>query len=211
MAAEEPPEDDTGRSPMRVRKSLVRHAMMVLAGLLLLVAAFDIMWLHVVAGPPETDQETGELTSRGRSQQRTDYLWGTVFLVAGAALLAFGIAGGVGRVPVAVITDDELRLRIGGPRMFVSFPWSDVRWVHTGSDGDDELVPTRVLLVHVETREAYPDRLWGADWDGATVMVDAHAWEMRPSDVVTHATLALEAWRRRDAVVPETDVPGDAP
>ena len=169
---------------------------MLAAGVLLMLAAFDIVWLHQVSGPPEVDEETGQITSGGLSEQRTDYLWGALFFIAGAGLATVAVAGLASRAPVVLADGDSLRLRVSGPNGYLTIPWNDVRWLHSGSEGDDELVPTRVFLVHVGDPSGYPARLWGAEWDGGTLEVDADSWNMPPEEVVVRARLVLETWRR---------------
>lgn len=198
---------------LSVYRSAAREALIVAAGVLLVLIALDVMWVHGIeigncapgadglclrdlAGPPETDEESGALTSRGRSQQRTDYLWGTAFLLVGAGLAAVGSVSLLRRSPVAEVGTDGLNLRIAGPLRFTHIPWSNVTWVHSGSDGDDEAVPLRVFLVHVADPSPYPAAPWGATWDGATLMVDADSWNVPPEEVVAHATMALDTARR---------------
>lgn len=199
-------------NPVVVRKSAVHHVLLALAGALLVVAALDVMVLHRLSSPPEVDAETGEINSTGRTQQRSDLLWGSVLIVAGSGLVLVGTVGTVRRLPVAVISDHGLELRIAGPSKTVTIPWSEVAWVHSGSDGDDERVPTRVLLVHVRDRQGYPSSPWGAEWDGDTLMVDAANWTMRPADVVIHANVALDRWRRHHLdLASDDDLDGRAP
>lgn len=180
----------------RVHRSIARHLLFALAGLFLLIAAIDVMWVHRVSGPPEVNEETQQLTTRGLSQQRTDFMWGTFFLVSAGVLGGMAGIGLVTRRPVLEMDRDSIRLRVVGPRDFLEIPWDNVRWVHSGADGDDELVPTRVLLVNLFDASSYPTELWGAQWDGQTVMVDADSWDSTPEDIVTHAQRALDAWRR---------------
>ena len=59
---------------LRVEKSPVRQFLAGLAGLVLLIAAIDIVWLHQLSGPPTTNTD-GTLTSRGIVERRTDVLW----------------------------------------------------------------------------------------------------------------------------------------
>jgi hypothetical protein len=179
-----------------VRRRIARQVMMLAAAVFLVLAAFDIIWLHQVSGPPEVDEEAGQITSGGLSEQRTDYLWGALFLVAGAGLAAVAVAGLVSRAPVLVADEEALRLRISGPNGYLEIPWEAVRWLHSGSEGDDELVPNRVFLVHVDDPSPYPSKLWDAEWDGGTLEVDADSWTMPPEEVAVRCRLALEAWRR---------------
>lgn len=181
---------------LTVYRSLTRKILLLLAGLLLVLAAVDVVWLHEVSGPPETNEETGDITTRGRSQQRTDYLWGSVFLLVGGGMILVGGASLIWRRPVAQVRHDGLSLRIAGPRRTVDFPWSNVAWLHTGTDGEGEEIPPRVLLVHVVDATPYSPSPWGAAWDGNTLMMDADSWSVRPEEVVSHGRLAMDMWRR---------------
>jgi hypothetical protein len=191
--------------PVVVRKSAVHQLLLVLAGAILIVAALDIMAFHWVSSPPEVDSETGEINSTGRSQDRGDLLWGSVLTVTGAGLVIAGAAGAIRRQPVAVVGADGLELRVAGPVRTITIPWGEVAWVHSGSDGDDERVPTRVFLVHVEDAGRYPAAPWGAEWDGDTLMVDAADWTVRPADLVIYANVALTDWRRHHGQIAHTD------
>ena len=108
------------------------------------------------------------------------------------------------RSPVAEVGADGLNLRIAGPMRLDDIPWSNVTWVHSGSDGDDEAVPPRVFLVHVADPSPYPAAPWGATWDGNTLMVDADSWNVPPEEVVAHATMALDTARRADERIATT-------
>ncbi len=180
----------------RAHRSLARHLLFFLTAIFLTVAAIDVIWVHRVSGPPEVDEETQQLTSRGLSQQRTDFMWGTFFLVGASVLAGVSVVGLTTRRPVVEMDDERIRLRVGGPRAFIDVPWENVRWVHSSADGDDELVPARVLLINVLDTSGYPHELWGAQWDGHTLMVDADSWNATPEEVVMHAQRVLDAWRR---------------
>ena len=192
--------------PVVVRKSAVHQVLLLVAGAVLIVAALDIMVLHLVSSPPEVDSETGEINSTGRSQERGDLLWGSVLTVAGVGLVLAGGMGVIWRRPVAEVAADGLELRVAGPTKTIRIPWSEVAWVHSGSDGDDEGVPTRVFLVHVADAGRYPAAPWGAEWDGDTLMVDAGNWTIRPADLVIHANVALTDWRRHHGFLAGADV-----
>jgi hypothetical protein len=180
---------------LRVERSPLRQLLFGLAGVLLLLAAVDIVWVHEVSSPPETDAG-GTLTSAGMAERRVDIIWGSLFLVAGGvvALVAFG--GLVNRKPVAEVTDDELRLRIAGPSRSIAIPWNEIRSIRSGSDGDDGRIPARVLLVDVADPAGYPASLWGAEWRDSILVVDTDSWEVPAEQVALHANLALEAHRR---------------
>ncbi len=191
-------------NPIVVRKSLTRQLRLAACGVLLLLAAADVAVVHLLSSPPEADAASGALTSTGQTQQRSDMLWAALLGVVGGALVVGGGAGAMRRLPVAVVGEDGLELRVAGPGRTVTIPWGDIRWLHTGSDGDDERVPTPVLLVHVTDPSPYPQEPWSAAWDGATLMMDAGGWDMAASDVVIHANVALADWRRRQGGTPDS-------
>lgn len=200
-----------------VRRAPVRTVLVLLAGLLLLLAAYDIVWGHVVSGPPSREEVSEEqagqqtdvatvqppLTTKGESERRTDLLWGTVFTLAGAFAVGGALLSLLRRPVLVEVTDDALRLRINGPGGLVDFPWEHVSWVHSGVSDDDEATPARVLLVHVDNPGDYTPYPWGAVWDGGTLMMDADSWQMPPEDVVNHARIALDAHRREAALAAE--------
>ena len=72
-----------------VSKSATRQLFMTAAGLVLLLAALDVVVLHRLSDPPRTD-DNGVITSKGQTERRTDLVWGTLFTVAGGALVAVG-------------------------------------------------------------------------------------------------------------------------
>ncbi|MGD2051900.1 MAG: hypothetical protein PVI35_05425, partial [Acidimicrobiia bacterium] len=133
---------------LKVERSPLRQLLFGLAGVLLLLAAIDIAWVHEVSSPPETDAD-GALTSSGTAEHRVDIIWGTLFLVAGGALALVSFGGLVNRRPVVEVTDEELRLRVAGPSRSIAVPWNEIRSIRSGSDGDDGRIPARVLLVDV--------------------------------------------------------------
>ncbi len=199
-----------------VRRSPMRTVLTLLAGILLLLAAYDITRGHVISGSP-TRQDVPEdqvevsttlppLTTKGESERRTDLLWGTVFVMAGFATVVGAVVSLARRPSLVEVGEDSLRLRIAGPGALVAIPWEHVDWVHSGVSDDDEATPARVLLVHVDDPEDYPRYPWGAIWDGATLMMDADSWNMPPEDVVNHARIALGAHRREAEAAAEAGI-----
>ena len=73
-------------------RSVVRQLLMMAAGLLLLLAALDVVSLHKLSDPPTID-DNGVITSKGRTERRTDLAWGTLFVVVGSALVVVGAGG----------------------------------------------------------------------------------------------------------------------
>jgi hypothetical protein len=182
---------------LRAYRSMLRTFLVLAAGALLMLAAVDVVAAHVVSSPPETDATTGALTSRGQNQRRSDMTWGWSLMLIGGTLVIASAGSAVARRPVLEVRADSLRVRVAGPRRFLTIPYDDVTWVHSAADGDDEVVPPRVLLIHVRSASDYPEPLWGAEWDGNTLVVDADSWSRRPEEVATRVDLALDAWRRR--------------
>ncbi len=175
----------TARSP-------ISQLLVAIVGVLLLVAAYDIVFMHRLSDPPSVNEED-VLTQKGQTERRTDLVWGTLFVVVGGALLVTGIGGYVTRRSVVEFHDDALRLRVAGPLATMDIPWSDVVSMRSGRDyGDDGRIPTPILMINVEDRSKYPDGLWGAVWDGNTLQVDADGWETTVEDVVIRAEIMLE-------------------
>lgn len=174
------------------RRSPVRQLLMAAAGLVLLLAALDIVALHKLSDPPTTTAD-GVLTSKGQTERRADVVWGTLFTVAGVVLVFTGFGGLLTGRPVVELADDELRLRVAGPASSLAIPWSDVVSIRSRRDYDDDgRIPTPVLLVEVVDPAMYPTGLWSAEWEGATLKVDADGWEVPVEDVVIRAELLVE-------------------
>jgi hypothetical protein len=174
-----------GRSPLR-------QLLMAIAGMLLLVAAYDIVWMHQLSDPPSANDD-GLLTSKGQTERRTDLVWGSLFVVIGGSLVAVGFGGWVKGRSAVELRDDVLRLRVAGPLATMDIPWEDIVSIRSGRDYDDDgRIPVPVLLVEVDDRTKYPDGLWGAVWDGNTLQVDADGWAATVEDVAIRAELMLE-------------------
>jgi hypothetical protein len=176
----------------RAAKSPTRQLLLTAAGVLLLLAALDVVVLHKLSDPP-TVNDDGTITSKGRTERRTDLVWGTLFTVSGAVLVLVGAGGMVTARSVIELNEDAVRLRVAGPMSYVEIPWSDIRSIRSGRDyGDDGRIPTPVLLIEVENRARYPDGLWGAVWRGDTLQIDADAWDTTVEDVVIRSELMME-------------------
>lgn len=174
-----------GRSP-------IRQLLMAAAGLVLLLAAFDIVALHKLSDPPTTGSD-GLLTSKGQTERRADVVWGTLFTVAGVVLIFAGFGGLLTGRSVVELTDEELRLRVAGPASSLGIPWSDVVSIRSGRDYDDDgRIPIPVLLVEVADPSRYPLGLWGAEWEGDVLKIDADGWEVPVEDIVIRSELLVE-------------------
>lgn len=178
-----------------VDRSPLRQFVMGLIGLLLILTAIEIVWVHQITLEPERD-DAGELTTRGQARRRVDLIWGSAFLVTGAGLLVVSLAGLVRHESVIEGTNDALRVRIAGPQGMVSIPWDDVIAVRSGSVTDDGRVALPVLYVDVEDPHRYPVDLWGAEWEDNSIRIDAGSWSLAPEEVAVRAQIALERYRR---------------
>jgi hypothetical protein len=191
---------------LEVHRSPVRLFLFGVAGLILMLAAFDIVWVHRVSTPPE--QTNGVLSSTGYNQRRADYLWGIPMLLAGSALFGYSVVTLMRRDPVLVVRDDGIAFSVGRPGAgAVLVPWGAVRDVYSAADPDpDGGAPTDVVVFDLFSGDGLPDEPWDAQWDGTRLKVNATGWEQRPEDVVVHARVALEASRR--ALPPEGEGDG---
>jgi hypothetical protein len=195
------------------RRSPIRQLLMAAAGLLLLLAAVDIVWLHELSDPPTTGDD-GVLTSKGQTERRTDIVWGTLFGAAGIVLVFTGFGGLLAGRPIMELTDDEIWLRVAGPGSSLGIPWSEVVSVRSGRDYDDDgRIPIPVLLVEVADPTRYPLGLWGAEWEGNVLKVDADGWEVPVEDVVIRSELLMERAQAvidspgTDSAAPDADTP----
>ncbi len=180
---------------LRVHRSPLRQFLMGLAGLLLLIAAIEIVWAHQITLDPETD-DNGELTARGEARRRQDYLVGLTFVLTGGGLVGVALAGLLNPRPVAEIDDDGIRLRISGPQASMEIGWQEIHEVRSAREPGDGRRARPVLLVRLRDPESWPDEYWGARRQGPWLVVDADTWSMPPDEVSVHARLAHESWQR---------------
>jgi hypothetical protein len=184
--------------PFRAAKSPGRQLLLTAAGVLLLLAALDVVILHKLSDPPTTNDD-GTITSKGQTERRTDLVWGTLFTVVGGALVVVGAGGMVTARSVIELNEDAIRLRVAGPMSYLDVPWSEIVSIRSGRDyGDDGRIPTPVLLIEVEDRANYPGGLWGAVWRGNTLQIDTDGWDTTVEDVVIRSELMLESLEEED-------------
>ena len=173
-------------------RSRVHQLLLAAAGVLLLLAAIDIVSLHKLSDPPSTNDD-GVLTSKGQTERRTDMIWGSIFTAVGGSLIVVGLGGLMTGRPVVEIDDEVLSLRVAGPMSMLDFPWHDIVSVRSGRDREDDgRVPTPVLLVEVDEPGKYPKELWGAVWEGPVLQVDAGGWAAAVEDVAVRCQLMLD-------------------
>ncbi|MFQ5553998.1 MAG: hypothetical protein ACE5GC_01345 [Acidimicrobiia bacterium] len=181
---------------LRVERSPVRQFLLGIAGLVLLIAALDIVRFHWLSGPPATNDE-GVVTSRGIVDRREDVLWGTVLAVGGGVALLAAVAGLAVRRPMVELTEDELRVRLGGPlrtggpMAVSSVPWEEVLSVRSATEERDGWPRSRVLVIHVTDLSRFPEEPWGAQWEQGALHMDADGWQVPAEEVALRAQLLV--------------------
>ncbi len=177
---------------LRVDRSPVRLFLFGLVGLFLMLGAVDVMWGHWVSTPPDTYND--EITSKGRNQRRSDYVWGAFMLAGGAGLFGYAVTSLIRRSPVLVLRDDGVLIAVGAPGeepVFVS--WDAIDGVYCAAEKDPDGGRSRdVLVVDFIDPEGLPSEPWGASWDGDRLQIDAAGWEKPLGEVAIHANIALE-------------------
>lgn len=180
---------------LRVERSPGLLFLIGLVGLFLIAAAIDVVWLHVVSTAPDVVGDS--ISSLGRAQQRADFVWGAVFLIAGGALFAISLLSLLRRRPLLLVLDDGLEVFVSGPERASFLPWESVRSVRFGLDHDEDASRMReVLIVDVIDAGDLPDDPWGAAWVGSELHIDAGGWSPDATEVVLHAQVAMDEHRR---------------
>jgi hypothetical protein len=187
---------------IRVHRSPLRQFLMGIAGLLLLLAAVELVWAHQFTLEPETD-DNGVVTARGSKRRNQDLIVGTAFLLTGVGLVGVALGGLVNPRPVAEVDDKKIRLRIAGPQRLMSIDWDDVLEVRSGREPGDGRRARPLLMILLREPDAWPEEYWGARRHGPWLIVDAESWTKPPEEVVVHARLALESRQRAAAATPE--------
>jgi hypothetical protein len=183
---------------LRVDRSPGLQFLVGLIGLVLIVAAIDIVWGHWLSTPPHSNGEV--ITSLGRAQQRADYVWGAIFLIGGGALFATSLVSLVRRRPALLVLEEGLELYVAGPDRSNFLAWEDIRSVRSGRDRDEDASRHRdVLIVDVAEPDDLPADPWGAEWVGTELHIDADGWMPGVTEVVVHARLAIDEHNRDGA------------
>lgn len=155
-------------------------------GLVLILTAIDILFLHEISTPP--DGAPAQLTTRGLAQQRGDIILGAALIGMGVVLLGTSFVELLKRKPVVDVRDDGLYAQIGGKASDVLIPWAEVATVTSGVESDPYDGATReVLIVQVRDTAAVPQSLAGAMWHGDELHIDAHDWNRSVTDIALAA------------------------
>jgi hypothetical protein len=193
---------------MYAYRSSMRLFAVGVIGLILIVAALDIMFFHWLSTPP--DGADSVLTTRGQAQQRGDMLWGASLIGIGVILFGTSLIELVRRKPVVDVRDDGLHAEIGAQAPDVLIPWSAVDSVSSTIVVDPYDGSTREqLVVRLVAPEAVPHAVAGAVLNGNELHIDAHDWNRPVTDVALAAQGARDhAMRLQVAVTPETSPAG---
>lgn len=192
-------------SAFRSRRSRVHLALVGLVGLVLLIAAFDMLSGYWFSSEAAIDT-AGALTNKGQAQRRLDLVWGSVFVIAGLGLFGMSAWGLAERRSLAEIDRDGLRLRVLGPGGFLLIPWRDIFDIRSRREPGNGGHPRPVLLVAVEHPDLYPLDLWEAEWSGRWLRMDADQWVDPVEEFVVRANLELDLFRREIAPAEEPQV-----
>jgi hypothetical protein len=200
----------------RVGRAPLYLFLMGLAGVFLLVAALDVVWLHKVSAAPLVD-DAGAITTRGRAWQRTDLIWGSVFIVSGLAMLGIALVGLARGRPLAEILDEGVRLRVGGRRPPITIPWSEIEYLRSARVRGEGRHPRPQVLIQVAEPTKYPYDIWGAEWIGNVLHVDADSWSDSPEQFAVRAEIERARVQRHhedaeaDATPSASTAEGDEP
>jgi hypothetical protein len=190
---------------MHAFRSPFRLFIIGVVGLVLILAAMDIMFLHEFSTVP--DGSPGQLTTRGNAEQRGDIIWGAALIGMGVMLVGSSLVELVRRKPQVDVRDDGLYAQIGAQVPDVLIPWSAIAAVSSGvlEDPFDGSVREE-LIVTINDEAVIPQRLAGATWRGSDLHIDAHDWNRSVTDI------ALAAQGARDyAVRPTSPTAADGP
>lgn len=194
----------------RVDRSPLRQFMFGIAGLILVLAAIDIVWAHKLSEPPTAD-DTGALTSRGQVDRRQDLMWGSLFLIVGGGTVLVSVAGLVRRQPMLEIDDDGVTMRLLTANDTMHIPFHRMLSVRSGSDDTPgSAVHPRQLLITVDEPERFPDQLWGAEWQDDVLRVDTDGWSETAEEIAVRLSIDKARADAREAAARAAAAPADA-
>jgi hypothetical protein len=184
---------------MRVYRSPLRLFLFGVVGLVLMLAAVDVMFAHWVSTPPDNNE--GVLNTRGKAQQRGDFIWGAGMMAAGTLLFGTGVIELVRRKPLVEIGEDGIVAAVGTTVRDVLIPWGQIESVSSGVL-DDPFDGSRreQLFVQLTDVGSLPEDLISARREGALLSIDAHDWTTPVTDVALAAQGALDYHRRVEAI-----------
>jgi hypothetical protein len=167
----------------RVDRSPIRQFLFGVAGLLLIIAAVDVIWAHKLSEPPTTDAD-GVVTSRGQVDQRHDLIWGGLFLAVGGATALASAVGLIRNRPMLEIDESGVSIRLLGAGDMMYIPFHRIVSVRSGTDDDpDAAIRPRQLLVEIDEPGRFPEHLWGAEWQGNLLRIDTQGWSETAEEI----------------------------
>jgi hypothetical protein len=189
---------------MHAYRSSLRLFVVGVIGLILIIAALDIMFFHWLSQPPEGADTV--LTTRGQAQQRGDMLWGASLVGMGVILFGSSLIELIRRKPAVDVRDDGLHAQIGAQTPDVLIPWTAVDSVTSVVTVDPYDGSTREqLVVTLHDPQTIPRELAGAVLNGNELHIDAHDWNRPVTDIALAAQGARDhAMRVEVAATPET-------
>lgn len=185
---------------MRAYRSPLRLFVFGIIGIVLIVAAVDVMFGHWVSTAPETNDE-GALTTRGQAQQRGDILWGAAVLGAGTLLFGGSVIELARRKPLVEVRDDGMMFAVGTTEREVVVPWRRIETIRSGVTEDVyDGSKHGDLILTLRSGKDLPDEMIGATWDDPVLHIDARDWSESVADVQLTAQGGLEYFRRVKAI-----------
>ena len=182
---------------MRTYRSPLKLFVFGIVGIVLILAAADVMFGHWLSTPPDTND--GVLTTRGHAQLRGDLIWGGVMLASGVLIFGGSVTELVRRRPIVVVNGSGLVIDTGGEGDVI--PWESVESVASGVEHDSyDGSPREQLLVEVTPGTELSARLSGLQRDGDVVSIDAHDWATAVTEVALAAQGAHDHYRRVESV-----------
>lgn len=169
----------TFRSPFRV-------FIVGLVGVVLILGAIDVMFLHKFSTPPSG--APGQLDTRGLAEQRGDIVWGAGMIGMGVILVGSSLIELFRRKPAVDVRDDGLYVQIGAHNPDVLIPWSHIADVTSAVHEDpfDGSIREQ-LVVRVSDARTIPREISGAAWVGTDLYIDAHDWNRSVTDIALAA------------------------
>ena len=197
-------------STFRAERSPLRQFMFGLAGLLLVLAAIDIVWAHRVAEPPNRDSN-GNLTSRGQVDRRHDLMWGSLFLLVGGGTVLVAVNGLIRRQPMLEIDEDGVSIRLVSGNEMMHVPFHRIIWARSGvDDTPDAGISPRQLLIAVDDPSRFPDHLWGAEWQDDVLRVDVQGWTETAEEISIRIGIEKARYDTKQAAAAAASTEGTA-
>ena len=166
----------------RVDRSPIRQFLFGIAGLVLIIAAVDIIWAHKLSEPPATENDV--VTSRGQVDQRHDLMWGSLFLLVGGGTALASAIGLLRNRPMLEIDDSGVSIRLLGASDMMYIPFHRIMTVRSATeDNPDAAIRPRQLLIEVDEPGRFPEHLWGAEWQGNLLRIDTDGWSETAEEI----------------------------